>query len=98
MSLGYNVYVRLPRPCALLGDYIGAVRLLDNIVRGRISGQQPICFEAASTERGLGAPCGQWGTITIPATAKNTIVVGSTNSNNDKLAGSSSMGPASGFW
>jgi hypothetical protein len=87
MSLGNNT-----TNCNLLGDYTNTAILVDNIVRGSISNQQLIYFESAGNERGtLG--CNQFNSISSPATAKNSIVVGSINSNNNALSGFSSTGP-----
>jgi hypothetical protein len=97
MSLGNNVVLLNPAPCGQLGDYSGVAVLLDNIVRGtnagNPSGQQLIYFEAAGNERQGGAPCGNFGTIGSPATAKNTIAVGNINSDTSTIVGSSSLGP-----
>ena len=93
MSLGNNV-VPNGFPCAQLGDYTGTAILLDNIVRGSISGQQLIYFQSAGNERGGAATCGStFSTISSPATAKNTIVVGAVNSNDNSMTGFSSWGP-----
>jgi hypothetical protein len=93
MSLGNNV-VRNGLPCAQLGDYTNTAILIDNIVRGSIAGQQLIYFESAGNERGGAATCGTtFNTISSPATAKNSIVVGATNSNDNSMTGFSSFGP-----
>jgi len=92
MSLGNNV-VANGFPCNKLGDYTNTAILIDNIVRGSISGQQLIFFEAAGNERQRGAPCGQFSTIGSPATAKNSIVVGGINSNDNSLYVYTSFGP-----
>jgi hypothetical protein len=92
MSLGNNV-VPNGFPCAQLGDYTGTAILLDNIVRGSISGQQLIYFQSAGNERTMGAPCGTFSSISSPATAKNTIAVGAVNSNDNSMTGFSSWGP-----
>jgi subtilisin family serine protease len=93
MSLGNNVVLN-NFPCAQLGDYTNTAVLLDNIVRGSISGQQLIYFESAGNERQLGAPCGQFRTIASPSTAKNTISVGAINSNDNSITGFTSFGPS----
>jgi hypothetical protein len=92
MSLGNNV-VPNGFPCGQLGDYTNTAILIDNIVRGSISGQQLIWFESAGNERTGTAPCGQFSTISSPATAKNSIVVGAINSNDNSMTGFSSFGP-----
>jgi hypothetical protein len=87
MSQGHNT-----TNCNLLGDYTNTAILLDNIVRGSIAGQQLIYFESAGNERGaLG--CNQFNSISSPATCKNTVVVGALNSDDNTLAGFSSIGP-----
>jgi subtilisin family serine protease len=87
MSQGHNTST-----CNLLGDYTNTAILLDNIVRGSIAGQQLIYIESAGNERGaLG--CNQFNSISSPATCKNTVVVGSINSNDNTLSGFSSIGP-----
>jgi hypothetical protein len=92
MSLGNNV-VPNGFPCGQLGDYTNTAILIDNVVRGSIAGQQLIWFEAAGNERTAGGPCGQFSTISSPATAKNSIVVGAINSNDNSMTGFSSFGP-----
>lgn len=92
MSLGNNV-VPNGFPCGQLGDYTNTAILIDNIVRGSIGAQQLIYFEAAGNERTAGAPCGQFSTISSPATAKNSIAVGAINSNDNSMTTFSSFGP-----
>ena len=100
MSLGNNV-VPNGFPCGQLGDYTNTAILIDNIVRGSITGQQLIYFESVGNERtdpdGPGptppAPCGHFSSISSPATAKNSIGVGAINSNNNTVAVFSSFGP-----
>jgi hypothetical protein len=101
MSLGNNVFRFATPPCGQLGDYSNTALLIDNIVRGSIAGQQLIYFESAGNERGdpdgagprAPAPCGQFSTISSPATAKNSIAVGAINSNDNSMTGFSSFGP-----
>ncbi len=93
MSLGNNVVLN-GFPCAQLGDYTGTAIVMDQIVRGSIGGQQLIYLNAAGNERGGAATCGTtYSTIPSPATAKNTIVVGAVNSNDNTMTGFSSWGP-----
>ena len=93
MSLGNNV-VPNGLPCSQLGDYTNTAILIDNIVRGSISGQQLIYFESVGNERGGAATCGTtFNTISSPATAKNSIGVGAINSNDNSMTGFSSFGP-----
>jgi hypothetical protein len=99
MSLGNNAVLFTPPRCAQLGDYTNTAILIDNIVTGSIAGQQLIYFESAGNERQNppgpppAAPCGQFGTIGSPATAKNSIAVGAINSNDNSLTGFTSLGP-----
>jgi len=92
MSLGNNVNSN-GFPCALEGDYTNTAILIDNIVRGAISGQQLIFFEAAGNERQGSARCGEFSTIASPATAKNSIAVGAINSNDNSITSFTSFGP-----
>ena len=93
MSLGNNV-VPNGFPCAQLGDYTGTAILIDQIVRGSINGQQLMYFESAGNERRAMGGCGtQFSTISSPATAKNSIVVGAINSDNNSMTTFSSWGP-----
>ncbi len=81
-------------PCGQLGDYTNAAILLDNIVRGSIANQQLIYVESAGNERNQAcAPANGFSTISTPATAKNTIVVGAINSNDNSMTNFSSWGP-----
>jgi hypothetical protein len=98
MSLANNVYNQTPAPCQQLGEYSPVAALVDGIVRGKLDdntgAKQPLIFlEAAGNERGGAAPCGQNGTISSPATAKNTIVVGSVNTDDLQVSSFSSLGP-----
>ena len=92
MSLGNNV-VRNGFPCGQLGDYTNTAILIDNIVRGSIKNQDLIFFKSAGNERQGIAPCGNFGTISSPATAKNSIAVGAINSNINTMTAFSSFGP-----
>jgi len=93
MSLGNNTG-RNGFPCAQLGDYTNTSILIDQIVGGSISGQELIYFESAGNERNQ-ACAGTTGfsTISSPAPAKNSIVVGAINSNDNTMTNFSSWGP-----
>jgi len=99
MSLGHNAYRWTPPACSQLGDYSNTAVLIDNIVTGSINNQQLIFLEAVGNERafnpnlGFSQVCGNWGTISSPATAKNSIAVGAINSNNNSMTAFSSWGP-----
>jgi hypothetical protein len=92
VSQGNNV-VPNGFPCAQLGDYTNVAILLDDIIRGSISGQQLIYFNAAGNERRATGGCGQSAVISSPATSKNAIVVGAINSDDNSMTGFSSWGP-----
>ncbi len=93
MSLGNNTG-RNGFPCAQLGDYTNTSILIDQIVGGSISGQELIYFESAGNERNQAcAGTTGYSTISSPAPAKNSIVVGAINSNDNSMTGFSSWGP-----
>ncbi len=90
-SIGSNVNPN-GYDCSLEGDYESTAQLVDNIVCGSL-GAPVVSVWAAGNERTGSARCGQYGTIGIAGTAKNNIVVGATNSNDDSVASFSSFGP-----
>ncbi len=95
-SLALNV-VRNNLPCLLLGDYTFTSRLLDAIVVGSLGRPLPVVW-AAGNERIVSVSngqyiCGEYGSISPPAAAKNAIVVGAVNSNDDSMTSFSSWGP-----
>lgn len=91
-SLGSNISAN-GYDCDLLGDYENTARLLDAIARGAL-GRPFLSIWAAGNERGGLAPCGElYFTTGVPATAKNTIVVGATLSDDLTIADFSSLGP-----
>lgn len=92
VSQGNNV-VPNGLPCSQLGDYTNVAILLDDIIRGSISGQQLIYFNSAGNERRASGGCGQSAVISSPATSKNAIVVGAINSDDNSMTGFSSWGP-----
>ncbi|MBU1937597.1 S8 family serine peptidase, partial [bacterium] len=81
--------------CQWEGDYETTSQLLDAIVRGSL-GQPFIAVFAAGNERTAGAPpgrCGDgYGTMGVPAGAKNIITVGASD-DVDGMAPFSSWGP-----
>jgi hypothetical protein len=98
MSLGNNTGAN-GFPCSQLGDYSNTAILLDEIVTGSIGGRELIYVESAGNERNqicalpannANAP---YQTISSPAPAKNTIVVGAVNSDDDSMTNFSSWGP-----
>lgn len=93
MSLGNNTGSN-GFPCAQLGDYTNTSILIDQIVTGSISGQELIWFESAGNERNQAcAGTTGYSTISSPAPAKNSIVVGAINSNDNSMTNFSSWGP-----
>ena len=98
MSLGQPVTRLTPLDCDLHGDYTTTSILLDEIVRGGIS-NQPLKFtKSGGNQRdplafGLPPPCGDFGTINSPATAKNPIVVGAITSTNHEITSFTGFGP-----
>ncbi len=93
MSLGNNTGAN-GFPCGQLGDYTNTSILIDQIVTGSINGQELIWFESAGNERNQAcAPANGFRTISSPAPAKNSIVIGAINSNNHTLTNFSSWGP-----
>jgi len=67
-----------------LGDYTTRSQKYDNIVKGVYGKRIPIIFAAGNKQL---EPSGPFNTVTAPgATAKNTIAVGATKSNNGAIA------------
>jgi hypothetical protein len=93
MSLGNNTGSN-GFACTQLGDYTNTSILIDQIVGGSISNQELIWFESAGNERNQAcAGTTGYSTISSPAPAKNSIVVGAINSNDNSMTGFSSWGP-----
>lgn len=86
-------------PCSWMGDYEAQAQLFDNITRSSL-GKYSIIIFSAGNNRNL-QKCGDepydiWNnfhTINPPKSAKNTIVVGATNSNDDSMTLFSNWGP-----
>jgi hypothetical protein len=75
--------------CHYEGDYSAYAQHIDSIIRNR---HIPITW-AAANERGYGTCGTTYNTISPTATAKNAIVVGATNSNDNSMTSFSSWGP-----
>jgi len=77
--------------CDYEGDYSSHARYIDDIIYYR---GIPITW-AAANERSIirNRPCGEYYTISPTATAKNAIVIGATNSNDNLMTSFSSWGP-----
>jgi len=90
-SLASNVAIN-GYPCSWEGDYELTAQLIDAIAGGSL-GVPFMSLWAAGNERAYGT-CGTgYNTTGIPATAKNNIVVGATNSNDHSMTYFSSWGP-----
>jgi uncharacterized repeat protein (TIGR01451 family) len=97
-SWGYGVS-DLYGNCWLYGDYDALAPDYDAIITGRYGRRISVIFSAGN-ERNDG-DCGMssvppylnYGNIGPPHTAKNAIIVGATNSNNDSMTTFSSWGP-----
>jgi len=82
-------------PCDWEGNYGVTDVLIDNIVRGSVSGGTPFRIVWANgNERGSGRCGTTYRTTAPPACAKNHITVGALNSNDDSLTSFTSWGPA----
>jgi hypothetical protein len=92
-SLGSNIALN-GYPCSWEGDYELTAQLLDAICVGNWNPGRPfLSVWAAGNERAYGT-CGvEYYTTGVPATAKNIIAVGATNSNNHSMTYFSSWGP-----
>lgn len=83
-SNGYN--------CSWEGDYEGSAALIDGIVKGCL-GARIITFWAGGNERSTGRCGTTYRTVPPPSVAKNPIVVGALNSNDNSMTSFSSWGP-----
>ena len=96
-SLSSNIYSNYPSRCDLMGNYGASSVLLDQIVRGGNSvvglGDKYIATWAVGNERGWASSCGTYNIISPPASAKNPIQVGGSNTNNNTQYAHTSWGP-----
>ncbi len=91
-SIGTNT--TLYWDCDITGDYGITSALIDNIVRGSVSGGAPFRVIWANGNERQDPRCGdEYYTTAPPAGAKNHITVGALNSNNDSMTWFSSWGP-----
>ncbi|MEM7167472.1 MAG: S8 family serine peptidase [Planctomycetota bacterium] len=90
-SIGTNVALN-GFPCSLLGDYGVASSLIDGIVGGSLGPPMRIVWSAGN-ERSQMACGNMFDQISPPSGAKNSIVVGAVNSNDDSMTGFSGWGP-----
>ena len=89
-SIGSNIAANQYN-CDWEGDYEGTAILLDSIVGGLFG--PVVSVWANGNERGDGRCGTAYGTTGIPASAKNILSIGATNSNNDEMTSFSSWGP-----
>lgn len=83
--------------CTWEGNYGAVAGIIDQIARGdspSVTGGAPLRIVwAAGNERGSGRCGNQYGTTAPPANAKNSMVIGAVNSNDDSMTSFSSWGP-----
>ncbi len=96
-SLGSNIYANYPLSCTLMGNYGVTSVLMDQIIRGGNAvvgvGDKYVATWANGNERGSPSSCGTYSTIAPPASAKNPIHVGASNTNDSSMTTFSSWGP-----
>ncbi len=88
-SWGYT-YFGCGADCS--GGYDSSALELDKVIRGS-KGKRISQVWSAGNNRPSGCDSGSYDCISIPATAKNIITVGATNSNDDSMTSFSSWGP-----
>ena len=96
-SLGSNIYANYQMSCTLMGNYGVTSVLMDQIIRGGNAvvgaGDKYIATWANGNERGSASSCGTYSTMAPPASAKNPIHVGASNTNDSSMTTFSSWGP-----
>jgi subtilisin family serine protease len=91
-SLGANIPTN-GYDCSWTGDYELTAQLLDAIAVGDVFGTKYLSLWAAGNDR-QSSRCGDtYSTMGVPATAKNPIIVGATNSDNRTITWFTSWGP-----
>ncbi len=91
-SLGANIPTN-GYPCDWTGDYELTAQLLDAIAVGEVFSAKFLSLWAAGNDR-QSSRCGSsYETMGVPATAKNPIVVGATNSNDHSITWFTGFGP-----
>lgn len=90
-SIGSNIAPN-GYPCEWEGDYEGTCQLVDAIATGSL-GRPFLSVWAAGNERAYGRCGSTYWTTGVPGPAKNSIVVGATNSNDRSMTWFSSWGP-----
>ena len=96
-SIGTNTEIN-GFDCAIQGDYGVTDQVIDEIVRGSLSGGVPFRIVWAGGNERQGSRCdlegfGDYYSTAPPAGAKNHICVGALNSNDDSMTTFSSWGP-----
>ena len=97
-SLTSNIYSNYsPALCDRMGNYGTTSVLVDQMARGGNStvgiGDKYISLWCGGNERGKASSCDTYRTISPPASAKNPIHVGASNTNNNTMTTFSSWGP-----
>ena len=96
-SLSSNIYANYPMSCTLMGNYGLTSVLMDQIIRGGNStvglGDKVIATWAAGNERPSACSGTGYSTMSPPASAKNPIHVGASNTNDNSMTAFSSWGP-----
>ncbi len=96
-SLSSNIYANYPMSCTLMGNYGLTSVLMDQIIRGGNStvglGDKYIATWAAGNERPSACSGTGYSTTSPPASAKNPIHVGASNTDNNSMTAFSSWGP-----
>jgi subtilisin family serine protease len=86
-------------PCSTYGDYEGLAEIEDRLVRGEGGKRLSVVFSAGNSRNDVtscplnGSPYLNYGTLTPPGTAKNTLTVGAINGNDLSATTFSSWGP-----
>jgi subtilisin family serine protease len=86
-------------PCSTYGDYEGLTEVEDRLVRGEGGKPLIVVFSAGNSRNDVaacglnGSPYVNYGTLTPPGTAKNTLTVGAVNGNDRSMTTFSSWGP-----
>ena len=94
-SLGTNIEI-LGLPCEIQGNYGLTSSIIDAIVRGSLGAPIRVVWANGNERSGSGCNVegfGEYYSIAPPATAKNHITVGATNSNDNSVTSFTSWGP-----
>lgn len=91
-SLALNLASNTALDCSIEGDYTMVSGLIDGIVRGSLGRPLPSVW-GGGNERGNGRCGTTFGTVPPPHAAKNHMVLGAVNADEDSIASFSSWGP-----